>query len=311
MAEPRKHHYIPVCYLKQWAHTDDSRLCEHKFVTGQGVKPRRTHPEGTGYQVDLYRTDGVPGEVAHHLENRFMRLVDDDAARALGKIVSGDKTEWTQRLRSGWTRFILSLLFRNPETVAHVKRQIVAIWTEGVKALRANWSERRTANDPETFEEFFAKTNPHAVHIAATNFLTEIIDNKNIGPVIFDMKWTRIDLGRSSLQLLTSDRPLDMPLGLGDPESYIALPVSPRLLFLAAHDAKIGDTLGRANPTQVVKNINKVVVQQARRFVWGSSDSQLTFIKRNFGTVPDRPLITDQQRENAINAARGKAAVQS
>jgi hypothetical protein len=31
VSEPRKHHYIPVCYLKQWASTDDRRLCEHKL----------------------------------------------------------------------------------------------------------------------------------------------------------------------------------------------------------------------------------------------------------------------------------------
>jgi hypothetical protein len=59
VSEPRKHHYVPVCYLKQWVKTDDRRLCEHKLIPGYGVKPRRTSPDGTGYQVDLYRIDGV------------------------------------------------------------------------------------------------------------------------------------------------------------------------------------------------------------------------------------------------------------
>ena len=68
----------------------------------------------------------------------------------------------------------------------------------------------------------------HAAQIGAANFLAEIIDNKNIGPVVFGMNWSRIDLSKSSLQLLTSDRPIDMPLGLKEPNAYIALPVSPR-----------------------------------------------------------------------------------
>jgi len=39
-----------------------------------------------------------------------------------------------------------------------------------------------------------------------------------------EMKWSRIDLSKSTHQLLTSDRPIDMPLGLADPEAYISLP---------------------------------------------------------------------------------------
>jgi hypothetical protein len=32
VSEPRKHHYAPVCYLRQWANTGDRRLCEHKLI---------------------------------------------------------------------------------------------------------------------------------------------------------------------------------------------------------------------------------------------------------------------------------------
>ncbi len=39
---------------------------------------------------------------------------------------------------------------------------------------------------------------------------------------------------KSTHQLLTSDRPINMPLGLADPEAYISLPVSPRELRSAA-----------------------------------------------------------------------------
>jgi hypothetical protein len=72
VSEPRKHHYVPVCYLKQWANTDDRRLCEHKLIPGgYGVKPRRTSPDGSGYQLDLYRIEGVPDDIAQDFEKRF------------------------------------------------------------------------------------------------------------------------------------------------------------------------------------------------------------------------------------------------
>lgn len=111
MFEPRKHHYIPVCYLKQWANTEDRRLCEHKLIPNRGVKPRRTSPAGTGYQLDLYRAEGLPDEMAQDFEKKFMNLVDTDASRALEKILMGDTDNWPEPLRSGWTRFMLSLFF--------------------------------------------------------------------------------------------------------------------------------------------------------------------------------------------------------
>ena len=118
VSEPRKHHYVPVCYLKQWANTGDRRLCEYRLILGgYGVKARRTSPDGTGYKVDLYRVEGVPEGIAQDFEKRFMHFVDTDASRALEEIIAGNTDNWPGPLRSGWTRFILSLLFRNPEAV--------------------------------------------------------------------------------------------------------------------------------------------------------------------------------------------------
>src|SRR5712691_9877055 len=63
------------------------------------------------------------------------------------------RNNWSGPLRSGWTRFILSLLFRNPEAVATIKGHIIQMWDEGTKALQADYAARRRAGDPETVEE--------------------------------------------------------------------------------------------------------------------------------------------------------------
>ena len=306
VSEPRKHHYVPVCYLKQWANTDDRRLCEHKLIPAVNtVKPRRTSPAGTGYQIDLYRIGGVPEDIAQDFEKRFMNLVDTDASRALEKIIAGETDNWPGELRSGWTRFIMSLLFRNPEAVASIRGHIVNMWDEGIKALQEDYAARRRAGDPATFEEFLAKHEPDAAQIGAANFLAEVIDNDKVGETIFGMKWSRIDLSRSKHQLLTSDRPIDMPLGLADPKAYISLPVTPTILFVAEHSQDIADALRKANPTDLVKKNNERVIQQARKYVWGATDLQLTFVQKNFGKLPDRELLTDQQKQQAVEAARG------
>jgi Protein of unknown function (DUF4238) len=101
---PRKHHYVPVFYLKQWT-GPDGRLCEYKRVAG-----RRTFPAGTAYQKDLYRLEGVPDALAQAVESKFMHLVDTEANYALDKIVSGDTSPWDARMRSAWARFLSSQL---------------------------------------------------------------------------------------------------------------------------------------------------------------------------------------------------------
>jgi hypothetical protein len=81
MAVGQKHHYLPVFYLKQWA-GPDGRLCEfsrpHKVV-----KPRRTYPDGTGYERGLYTFEGLSPSVADFLEQQFLLRADDGAYYAL------------------------------------------------------------------------------------------------------------------------------------------------------------------------------------------------------------------------------------
>jgi len=301
---PRKHHYVPVFYLKQWAGAD-RRLCEYKRVPGK-ILTRRTFPDGTGYEKDLYRVDGLPEPLAQEVESKFMHMVDTNAKRALDKIISGDESRWEEKPRSAWTRFILSLRFRNPEVVHDLKRHMLEVWKAGVDHLQANYHALRLPSDPPTFEEYMERCKPEAPYKGALLLLQQIIDNDRVGPTIFDMHWSRVSVAASSLPLLTSDRLLDMPHGLGSKNAYIALPIAPRMLFVAAHDNTWEKRLGDSDPTHVVKSVNAAVVSQARKFVWGVDDSQLRFVQNHMGTASDRPIITEEQKQQAINAAAGR-----
>ena len=42
-----------------------------------------------------------------------------------------------------------------------------------------------------------------------------------------NMHWSRIDVSRSDVTLLNSDRPIDKPLGLNYRLAYIAFPIGP------------------------------------------------------------------------------------
>jgi hypothetical protein len=112
---------------------------------------------------------------------KFFKPLDTEAERALQKILSGDTSPWDGPTRSAWTRYILSLMFRMPTAVGALKNHIAEMWKAGIKALEADYENRRLPTDPQTFAEYFALTNPAAPQIGAANMLMQIIDNDRVG----------------------------------------------------------------------------------------------------------------------------------
>jgi hypothetical protein len=297
---PRKHHYKPVFFLSRWAGKDE-RLCEMKLVNGKVVAKRR-HPAGTGYVKDLYRTDGVAEERSQDLETNFMSPLDNGAATALDRIVSDQPLDGAARV--DWARFMLSLLFRHRESVETIKEHMAEMWSEGTNALEAEWAARRGPNDERTFAEATAAREPAAAAISAANMMADIIANSRAVPDVVSMHWTRIDLSASEVSLLTSDRPLVF-IALSEPKAYMALPIGPHDLFVAARDDRFLKALAAGHPTAIALQMNKDVVSMARQFAWGVDDAQLEFVRANIGLAPDRVILTQVQREKAIAAARG------
>ncbi|WP_448954692.1 DUF4238 domain-containing protein [Labrys neptuniae] len=287
---------MPVFYLKQWA-VQNSKLCEYKRICTSNptlcsvdgadefrIMPRRTHPEGTGWLLDLYKVEGVPERVAQSFEAAFMRLVDSNANDALKQMLADPQTPLDLRLRVGWTRFLLSLSFRNPEAVGLLRAHMV---------------------DMANARPLHPEADPIVRHLWALALMEEIINNVNLVPVIAGMQWRIVNLGPESPPLLTSDRPLLRPYGLNEERAYIALPINSMTLFVAEH----GDFYGRSfagRPDEAANFVNLHTVQQAKSLVWGKGDEQLAFVRENMGRLPDFPIITAEQRREAVNAAQAR-----
>lgn len=289
-----KHHFSPKFYLNSWV-GPDGKLCCFRKIYGKIVVDRKG-PDGTGYVRDGYKTAHVPEPDSQRVETAFMSPLDNDAARELQRMLAGDPRLRTSEERSAWTRFIISLLFRHPAAVESLKAHFQQMHAVAVRGVEAESPGAVITLDP-------AYTS-----IAASNMLTEIIDNTRVGPTIFDMKWVVVDISKFKLPLMTSDRPVVMPHGLDHPDCHIALPISPTKLFIAAHT----DRFKQLKPGQekvVVKAINRAVIAQAREFVWALDDSQLAFVEKHMGTAPERQLMTEEQQQAALDAARGNKPV--
>jgi hypothetical protein len=69
MSEQRRHHYIPIFYLKQWS-GEDGRICEFSKPHDR-VKPRK--PAGTAYMDGLNTVYGLSCEEEQYLEDVFYK----------------------------------------------------------------------------------------------------------------------------------------------------------------------------------------------------------------------------------------------
>ena len=262
MGLPRKHHYNPAFYLGRFAGAD-GLVREMRLVRGK-VNLKSRHPNATGFQKDLYRVEGVPEKHSQHLETHFMSPLDNGAAKALERIEAGDVMDWPAEQRSNWTRFIVGFLFRTPANVALIKKHIADVFNVAIEALERHYSDVRRVGDPETFAEANAKRNPGGAEIHAAKFLAELIDNDRLGPTIFEMHWAVLDMKRSKFSVLTSDRPLYMPLALAQLDAHLMLPISPTKYFVAARQRQTIAALNTVDRTTLVRTVNTEIVQQAR-----------------------------------------------
>ncbi|CUT14361.1 hypothetical protein BF49_5441 [Bradyrhizobium sp.] len=254
---------------------------------------------------DLYRVEGVAEESSQDLEIKFMSPLDSGAAVALDRLITCKPLDREQRL--AWARYLLSMLYRHPDAVETIKTHMAEMWREGTNALEADFAKMQVAGGlpAKTLAEETTTRDPGAAGKSAANMIADIIGNSRAVPDIAAMPWTCVDVSQSKFSLLTSDRPLVMFSGLADPLCYLALPLSPHRLFVASHDRRYAKKLPGTGDTRIVKAMNMDVVRQAREFVWGSDDAQVEFVQRHMRTVPDRVILTEDQRQQGIAAARG------
>ena len=302
--QPEKHHFMPAFQQQQWTVGKDGNICEMKLINRK-VVPKRVHPNASGYMRNLYTTDGLPTDKAQYLETDFFKPLDAKASNALNFLLNLNKQQWPVELRQNWTHYLMSLMYRHPETVSIVKDHSKTIWREGIASLEPDYANHRRPNDPDALADFFAFNRPAAAQVGATKLMMRIVSNDRAMADIAKMHWSVIRPTRSRFTLLLSDRPLIRPLGLNEPDAYIILPIAPDAFFLASNNHKASNIIASWSHDRLVRQINLAVVGQAVEFVWGVDDSQLSFVQNHFGKSPLPPPITAAQRERAVAAARG------
>jgi hypothetical protein len=245
-------------------------------------------PKATAFVRGLYTIADVPAEAADAIERRFLLIADQRAADALELLLSGKPVEtmpWTDDTRSGWSRFIISLIQRNPEAVARFNVKASEAFQEALNEFAANYEKHKKPSDPVTFEEYATKIGPNPVGRACALLLARVIDSENVGGHINQMRWSVLHFDKPTFPSLTSDRPVIKTNGIVSANAHIILPISPTAIFMATNNIAAEMEVRRLNHDQLLGFVNDQVALQARKYVYGQNDKQLRFVSNRFGRV--------------------------
>jgi Protein of unknown function (DUF4238) len=273
MPEGPKHHYIPVFYQRAWCGGTDRRLCEYSRPY-KTVIARRRYPTETGFERGLYTLNAHSPAVAEIVENRLMRQTDQYAALALQHLLRNDISGLDDTTRSGWARFILSLMRRTPEALKALGERITI-------ALMQEFPQLALPGDPAADDQVLARQG--LIERQRAMVLQSTITSEWVGTHLINMRWSVVTFSGAKHLILTSDRPFVMTNGIGKPDSHIVMPISPTQCFLAANTLDIEGQIHRIPAKEFMHKMNDKMACQARKYVYGVDDSQLRFVSNRFG----------------------------
>ncbi|MBY3536005.1 DUF4238 domain-containing protein [Rhizobium laguerreae] len=284
-----KSHYIPQFYLKPWEGADGKIEVFLRRSDGLIVS-KRLHRKATGYAVDLYKLPGVSPDNEHKMESAFMAPIDDEAVHARDLLL-GEITPAGGRTRSAWARFVLSLMLRNPEEVAEFKKNYADLIMTPQPEFQAKYAAMRQEGDPDRFEEWMAQYDATHVERSAMFAITTFIEHPRVLHMFQNMHWMVIDTSSVKRRLMTSDRPVMLTQGMLQYAGHYALPISPTRLFLAATTVHFAQRFSRLPPGKIVREINKMVIGQARKYVYAVDGTRLADVRREMGKLPAPTIL--------------------
>lgn len=301
---PVKHHYTPRFVLHGWT-GNDGKLWRFTSPHPGKIATKRVAPAEIGYQKHLYAIPGATPEKAQAIEEKFMSALDDQAADAHKMLLQGN-VALSQKLRSAWSRFLMSQWFRTPEGVGHIKQAMASLLAKDDPTLSAKYEALKKEGYPPSLGEAIALLNPHFAEEAALQVMLKMMDDPRNGHRLNNMRWfvREIDGGHD---LLVSDVLLQMGSGIFSNAGYLTIPLTPRLMFCAVKQPSLADAMMTMGRNEFVSRANRAVVSRAVEYVGATDLSQAPFVEKHFGKDDHPTLIGALAKKYADGIATGSS----
>ena len=285
--QPTSHHFVPIFYLKAWA-ASDGRVTRY-YRPYKDVIASPIGPKYAGCEDYLYTLQGVPPDEQAFLETNFFSPVDSDAAIAHQLLLAGKLNSLTNRQRVNWARFIMSMQIRSPFSLGELQGLADLTMRSKMNIDDPEFAAAIKSGTRQTMYEWFQQNHPVAITEAHKRFLPGLIDHEELGDYLINMSWGTLDVSSASHTLLTCDRPLIRTHGWKDPNAVLIFPLSPSVLWIATNSPKRMRSVVNTNRSQHVRMVNGKIVHQAVDFVFGLSNSHLTFVSKRLRRPDQEP----------------------
>lgn len=213
--------------------------------------------------------------------------MDNQGADALRSLLESRDPDLTPDTRISWTRFLMSLRLRHPEAIAKMSREGARIVRDGLLDRPEDYAAVKREGDPPRLLEYAQTLNPTLLEDFGKRRLPKLIEHPEIGNVIIKMRWWTMRFPNCRFDLLTCDNPVILTHALADERCVIALPLSPRAVFLAARKAETLQGIEAHGTDTIVRMINSSIVQRANRHVYGATKGHLRFVENRLKRLPE------------------------
>lgn len=116
MSNPKRHHYIPKSYLKNFAlNQDDKFFVEAKLINEEAVKPNLISTVDICVGKNLYTIPNVEGEDKYAIEKYYASEIDAIFPDIYKLLINEEISELTDEQRRNVILTVLSLFFRTPK----------------------------------------------------------------------------------------------------------------------------------------------------------------------------------------------------
>lgn len=305
MSETRKHHYVPQCYLKQFA-------CEKKGAPKIYVYDKRNKKafcneiKNVAEERDFYRVENKaftvppPNNDPLFYENYFSKLIESRIPTILNQIkmlhtmTMPDKEILSYEMKKTLSVFILTQLFRTPKSRNALMKKFIPKCQQEVESTKKAIqkmeffpSKGAYINKTSSLTDYESLVNSinlsHFTNSETIDYYTDLLI-KNHAWVIYD------NVLYKSLPFVTSDNPVVMynldneDMGFGTrnglevDSTVFFLPLTPRFLLTVYHRRNLIGRLSiafqdRFQPTDeesFILKMNMIHFQQCDRFCYSN-----------------------------------------
>jgi Protein of unknown function (DUF4238) len=279
---PRDHHYVPQFLLSRWCQSN-GKLTVYSRAQGR-VITSELHPRSTAFERDLYAFKMGPQDRRQAIETDFMsKRIDSPAAPIVQKIVDGKLASLTADERSDFTRFILSLRARHPDAVNLAKVEGEQTLRKELERAPEEYLSAKDASSPPTFVEWVEKNAESVIPNFGVSLVPSVIADDTIGRRIFGMPWSTYDARHSNTDLIIGDRPCLLEGDAVAADFFMALPLSPTIVFLISSRPVSIARLRNVKPTEFVKRLNKSSVVYASKRVYSTGGHHTSLVAKYLG----------------------------